>query len=41
MELGKPVTKSVDVSGGLRLRIEVEKGCDNGTVVIAAPQPAR
>lgn len=41
VELGKPVTKSVDVSGALRLRIKVEKGCDNGIVVIAAPQLTR
>lgn len=41
VELGKPVTKSVDVSGALRLRIKVEKGCDTGIVVIAAPQLTR
>ncbi|MEV6577822.1 protein kinase [Streptomyces sp. NPDC051582] len=41
VELGKPITHSVDVSGALRLRIKVDKGCDNGTVVIAAPQLKR
>ncbi|MFD9301268.1 protein kinase [Streptomyces sp. NPDC060048] len=41
VELGKPITHSVDVSGALRLRIKVDKGCDNGTVVIAAPQLSR
>ncbi|MFD9727737.1 NPCBM/NEW2 domain-containing protein [Streptomyces sp. NPDC059072] len=37
VELGKPITHTVDVSGALRLRVKVDKGCDNGTVVIAAP----
>ncbi|MFF1411855.1 protein kinase [Streptomyces sp. NPDC058289] len=37
VQLGKPITHTVDVSGALRLRIKVDKGCDNGTVVIAAP----
>lgn len=41
LELGKPNTHTVDVSGALRLRIKVDKGCDNGTVVIAAPQLKR
>ncbi|CAM5588755.1 hypothetical protein SAVIM338S_05175 [Streptomyces avidinii] len=41
VELGKPITHSVDVSGALRLRLKVDKGCDNGTVVIAAPQLSR
>ncbi|MET9466885.1 protein kinase [Streptomyces sp. NPDC006544] len=41
VELGKPITHTVDVSGALRLRIKVDKGCDNGTVVIAAPQLKR
>ncbi|MFI1454845.1 protein kinase domain-containing protein [Streptomyces roseus] len=41
VELGKPISHSVDVSGALRLRIRVDKGCDNGTVVIAAPQLKR
>ncbi|MFI5760466.1 protein kinase [Streptomyces sp. NPDC051563] len=41
VELGKPITRTVDVSGALRLRIKVDKGCDNGTVVIAAPQLKR
>ncbi|MFZ3500546.1 protein kinase domain-containing protein [Streptomyces sp. 5.8] len=37
VQLGKPITHTLDVSGALRLRIKVDKGCDNGTVVIAAP----
>ncbi|MFD5147897.1 protein kinase [Streptomyces sp. NPDC058401] len=41
VELGKPITHTVDVSGALRLRIKVDKGCDNGTVVIAAPELKR
>ncbi|MEU6891393.1 protein kinase [Streptomyces sp. NPDC046557] len=41
VELGKPITKSVDVNGALRLRVKVDMGCDNGTVVIAAPQLTR
>lgn len=41
VELGKPITHTVDVSGALRLRIKVDKGCDNGTVVIATPQLSR
>lgn len=41
VELGKPITHTVDVSGALRLRIKVDKGCENGTVVIAAPQLKR
>ncbi|MFJ3199743.1 protein kinase [Streptomyces sp. NPDC086989] len=41
VELGKPATKSVDVTGALRLRVKVDMGCDNGTVVIAAPQLTR
>ncbi|MFG2989771.1 protein kinase [Streptomyces sp. NPDC048257] len=39
--LGKPVTKRVEVSGALRLRIKVEAGCDIGKVVVAGPQLAR
>ncbi|MFE2284916.1 protein kinase [Streptomyces sp. NPDC059443] len=41
VELGKPITHTVDVSGALRLTIKVDKGCDNGTTVIAAPQLKR
>ncbi|MGW1774587.1 protein kinase domain-containing protein [Streptomyces sp. NPDC002104] len=41
VELGKPITRTLDVSGALRLRIKVDKGCDYGTVVIAAPQLKR
>ena len=41
VELGKPVTQSVDVTGALRLRVKVDMGCNNGTVVIAAPQLTR
>ncbi|MFE4265036.1 protein kinase [Streptomyces sp. NPDC056883] len=41
VELGKPITHTLDVSGALRLRIKVDKGCDYGTVVIAAPQLKR
>ncbi|MGW8776772.1 protein kinase domain-containing protein [Streptomyces sp. NPDC055796] len=41
VELGKPATRSVDVTGALRLRVKVDMGCDNGTVVIAAPQLTR
>ncbi|WP_327255078.1 protein kinase domain-containing protein [Streptomyces sp. NBC_01244] len=41
VQLGKPITHTVDVSGALRLRIKVDKGCDNGTVVIATPQLSR
>ncbi|WP_328300944.1 protein kinase [Streptomyces sp. NBC_00435] len=41
VELGKPITRTVDVSGALRLRVKVDKGCDNGTVVIAGPQLGR
>ncbi|MFK0042674.1 protein kinase [Streptomyces sp. NPDC090741] len=41
VELGKPATQSVDVTGALRLRVKVDMGCDNGTVVIAAPQLTR
>ncbi|MCX4781219.1 protein kinase domain-containing protein [Streptomyces sp. NBC_01264] len=37
VQLGKPITHTLEVSGALRLRIKVDKGCDNGTVVIAAP----
>ncbi|MER7467708.1 protein kinase [Streptomyces sp. NPDC097981] len=37
VELGKPITRSVQVSGALRLRVKVDKGCNNGTVVIAGP----
>ncbi|WP_404956216.1 protein kinase domain-containing protein [Streptomyces sp. 147326] len=39
--LGKPITKRVEVSGALRLRIKVEAGCDIGKVVIAGPQLTR
>ncbi len=39
--LGNPVTKRVDVSGALRLRLKVEAGCDVGKVVIAGPQLTR
>ncbi|MCX5303573.1 NPCBM/NEW2 domain-containing protein [Streptomyces sp. NBC_00160] len=39
--LGHPVTKRVDVSGALRLRLKVEAGCDVGKVVIAGPQLTR
>ncbi|WP_330298716.1 protein kinase domain-containing protein [Streptomyces sp. NBC_00503] len=41
VELGKPITHTVDVSGALRLSIKVDKGCENGTTVIAAPQLKR
>lgn len=41
VELGKPITKKVDVSGALRLRLKVDAGCDMGKVVIAAPQLTR
>ncbi|MFE2328027.1 protein kinase [Streptomyces sp. NPDC059385] len=41
VELGKPVTKRVEVSGALRLRLKVDAGCDMGKVVIAAPQLTR
>ncbi|GHE30113.1 protein kinase domain-containing protein [Streptomyces vinaceus] len=41
VELGKPATRSVDVTGALRLRVKVDMGCDNGTVVVAAPQLTR
>ncbi|WP_406512781.1 protein kinase [Streptomyces sp. NBC_00161] len=41
VELGKPAAKSVDVTDALRLRVKVDMGCDNGTVVIAAPQLTR
>ncbi|MGW6707096.1 protein kinase domain-containing protein [Streptomyces sp. NPDC054956] len=41
VELGKPISRTIDVSGALRLRIKVDKGCENGTVVIAAPQLKR
>ncbi|MFE2144028.1 protein kinase [Streptomyces sp. NPDC059456] len=41
VELGKPATQSVDVTDALRLRVKVDMGCDNGTVVIAAPQLTR
>ncbi|WP_308369353.1 MULTISPECIES: NPCBM/NEW2 domain-containing protein [unclassified Streptomyces] len=39
--LGKPVTKRLEVSGALRLRLKVEAGCDIGKVVIAGPQLTR
>ncbi|GHB49256.1 hypothetical protein GCM10010347_18980 [Streptomyces cirratus] len=41
VELGKPITKKVDVNGALRLRLKVDAGCDMGKVVIAAPQLTR
>ncbi|MFI9061005.1 protein kinase [Streptomyces sp. NPDC053429] len=41
VELGKPITKTVDVNGALRLRLKVDAGCDTGKVVIAAPQLTR
>ncbi|MFG2297373.1 protein kinase [Streptomyces sp. NPDC048603] len=41
VELGKPMNKTIDVTGALRLRIKVEKGCNNGVVVIANPQLKR
>ncbi|WP_405438311.1 protein kinase [Streptomyces avidinii] len=38
VHLGKPVTKSLDIKGALRLRLKVEEGCkDTGSAVIAAP----
>ncbi|MGW2580077.1 protein kinase domain-containing protein [Streptomyces virginiae] len=38
VHLGKPVTKSLDIKGALRLRLKVEEGCrDSGNAVIAAP----
>ncbi|MFF5634539.1 protein kinase [Streptomyces sp. NPDC012825] len=38
VELGKPVTKALNVSGALRLRLKVEATCtDNGNAVVAAP----
>ena len=39
--LGKPITKRVEVTGALRLRLKVDAGCEMGTVVIAAPQLTR
>ncbi|WP_405488560.1 protein kinase domain-containing protein [Streptomyces sp. NBC_00096] len=39
--LGKPITKRVEVSGALRLRLKVDAGCDMGKVVIAGPQLTR
>ncbi|MET9853068.1 protein kinase [Streptomyces sp. NPDC006450] len=42
VHLGKPVTKSLDIKGALRLRLKVETGCkDTGNAVIAAPQLKR
>ncbi|MFJ7267856.1 protein kinase [Streptomyces sp. NPDC099050] len=42
VHLGKPVTKSLDIKGALRLRLRVETGCkDTGHAVIAAPQLKR
>ncbi|MCM1968920.1 protein kinase [Streptomyces sp. G1] len=41
LELGKPLTRSLDVTGALRLRVKADKGCNSGTVVIAAPQLKR
>lgn len=42
VHLGKPVTKSLDIKGALRLRLKVETGCkDSGNAVIAAPQLKR
>ncbi|MFJ7589990.1 protein kinase [Streptomyces sp. NPDC097617] len=41
VSLGSPLTKRVDVSGALRLRLKVEAGCDVGKVVIAGPQLTR
>ncbi|MFE0581183.1 protein kinase [Streptomyces sp. NPDC058874] len=38
VHLGKPVTKSLDIKGALRLRIKVEEGCrGRGNAVLAAP----
>lgn len=38
VHLGKPVTKSLDIKGALRLRIKVEEGCKGrGNAVLAAP----
>ncbi|MGW0751539.1 protein kinase domain-containing protein [Streptomyces sp. NPDC002587] len=38
VHLGKPVTKSLDIKGALRLRLKVDEGCrDSGNAVIAAP----
>ncbi|MFE5539220.1 protein kinase [Streptomyces sp. NPDC056492] len=38
VHLGKPVTKSLDIKGALRLRIKVEETCrDRGSAIIAAP----
>ncbi|OKK20480.1 hypothetical protein AMK16_08330 [Streptomyces sp. CB00455] len=38
VHLGKPVTKSLDIKGALRLRVKVEETCrDTGSAVIAAP----
>ncbi|MFB6614333.1 protein kinase [Streptomyces sp. NPDC056367] len=41
VELGKPITKRVEVNGALRLRLKVDAGCDMGKVVIAGPQLTR
>ncbi|MFE0604612.1 protein kinase [Streptomyces sp. NPDC058892] len=38
VHLGKPVTKSLDIKGALRLRIKVEEGCKGrSNAVLAAP----
>ncbi|MFJ6759672.1 protein kinase [Streptomyces sp. NPDC091273] len=38
VHLGKPVTKSLNIEGALRLRIKVEEGCKGrGNAVLAAP----
>ncbi|MFI6418553.1 protein kinase [Streptomyces sp. NPDC050842] len=38
VDLGKPVTKSLNIEGALRLRLKVESTCDDsGNAVIAAP----
>ncbi|MFJ6481681.1 protein kinase [Streptomyces sp. NPDC091682] len=38
VHLGKPITKSLDIKGALRLRLKVEESCRNdGNAVIAAP----
>ncbi|WP_030769214.1 protein kinase domain-containing protein [Streptomyces sp. NRRL F-2664] len=38
VHLGRPVTKSLDIKGALRLRIKVEEGCKGrGNAVLAAP----
>ncbi|MFG2711903.1 protein kinase [Streptomyces goshikiensis] len=37
VELGKPITRSIDVTGALRLRLKVDRMCGEDVVVIASP----